>query len=101
MIKRTKIEKVQRKEDVQIIHQDYPTWLEPLRHVVEHGVRLHGALEAVVEGELAAHDVKVHVRVGVEVGESALGAVGGDEVAGEDAAAISEKKALIECVMCY
>ena len=54
-----------------------------------------------MEGELAAHDVKVHVGVGVEVGEAALGAVGGDEVAGEDAAAISEKKALIECVMCY
>jgi hypothetical protein len=60
--------------------------------VPEHALCLGKTLEAVVEGKLAADEVKLLVGVAVERLQARLGAVGGVELGREDgAAAVPDK----------
>ena len=63
--------------------------LERLCRVPHHALRLLGALEAVVEGELAADQVELGVGPRVQVFEPLPGAVGGEEVGAEPAVSVS------------
>ena len=62
-----------------------PARVEALCCVPQHAVGLRERLEAVVEGELAADHVEAGLRVSVPVAQARLGAVGGDELGGEQA----------------
>ncbi len=61
-------------------------FLQTLRRIPQHALSLLEALEAVVEGELAADDVELDVRVFlVEIFEALLRAVRSNELGREDA----------------